>query len=101
MKKPKPFRNLKVFGSIVPVYKLENLLSAEGMYGFYDPEGKYIAVDHGLNGHMLEHTIIHEMMHAIFDRLHIDAQMERTFTEVLVENVSACVLENFEVKQKK
>jgi Zn-dependent peptidase ImmA (M78 family) len=99
-KKPKPLRVMKVFGALVPVYRLENLLNAEGMYGFYDPEGKYIAVDAALEGDILEHTIIHEMMHAVFDRLHIDQQMERSFVEVVVENLSVALLENFEVEKK-
>lgn len=100
MKTPKPFRTLKVFGLLIYVYKLENLLKNEGMYGYYCPEGKYIAVDKDLSGKILEHTIIHEMLHAVFDRLHIDAQMERSFVEVLVENVSVALMENFEVKRK-
>lgn len=100
MKKPKPFRVIEVFGMSVPVYKLENLLNVEGMYGYYDPNGKYIAVDASLKDKILEHTIIHEMFHAVFDRLHIDAQMEHSFVEVLVENLSVAIMENFSIKPK-
>jgi hypothetical protein len=54
-----------------------------------------------LAGPDLEHTVIHEMFHAILDRLHIQQQMPPEFVEVLVENLSAGVIDNYNLEWKK
>lgn len=101
MSKPKPFRILKVFGVDVPVYKVSGLIKNEGMYGFYEDEGKYIGVDADLKGDILEHTIIHELKHAVLDRLHIHHQLDEKFVEIIVENLTVALIDNFEVRERK
>lgn len=95
--KPKKFRTLKVFGLEIPVFKLPGL---GNVYGFYDDESKYIGVDATLRGDILEHTIIHELNHAVLDRLHIHHQLDEKFVEIIVENLTVALLDNYKVKSK-
>lgn len=98
--RPKLFRRLQVFGKVVPVFKVKGLMS-QGAYGYYSEESAQIAVDESLKGDMLEHTVIHELFHAVLDRLHCQQQMPPEFVEVIVENLSASVIDNFHVKARR
>lgn len=100
MSKPKPFRILKVFGREVPVYKVANIIRDENMYGYYEDVGKYIGVDSSLKGEILDHTVIHELFHAVLDRLHVQHQLDEKFVEIIVENLSVALIDNFKMKAK-
>lgn len=90
---------LNVFGWAIPVYKVKDLVK-EGAYGLYDDTAKYIMIDDGLNSELTEHSIIHEMFHATLDRLHCQVQLDEKFVEVIVENLSVALMENFKVSPK-
>ncbi len=98
-KKERHFRLAKVFGRLVPIYKRKGLL-AEDTYGYYREDVKEIAVAEELKGEILEHTIIHELFHAVLDRLHIHQQLNDEFAEVLIENLAAAVVDNYRLKWK-
>lgn len=98
--KQKIFRKLRIFGVMVPVLKIPGLLGGQGMFGFYDHEARVIGVDEALRGVELEATVVHEMFHAVFARLHIAQQLDDAFAEVVIENLSVALLENFDIKPK-
>lgn len=100
MAKQKLFRKAEVFGRKVPIYKIPGL-RREGCFGYFHADTKRIGIDAHLAGPDLEHTVIHEMFHAILDRLHIQQQMPPEFVEVLVENLSAGVIDNYNLEWKK
>lgn len=99
--KPKAFRRLKVFGLLIPVFKMVGLMDQESMYGYYESEAKYIGVDSKLKGVTLEHTVIHEMFHSVLDRLHIQHQLDEKFVEIIVENLTLALIDNYKVQYKK
>lgn len=99
MTRPKVFRRLNVFGKSIPVFKVTGLMDKDA-YGYYSEEHQQIGIDADLKGDMLEHTIIHELFHAVLDRLHCQQQMAPEFLEVVVENLALSVIDNFKVKFK-
>lgn len=100
MKKLSPFRVVNIFGLKIPVYKVDGLLDNQDMYGFFDCEKKLICVDSGLKGSILEHTIVHEMFHATLDRLFVQHQLDEKFVEVIVENLTVSLVDNYSLKAR-
>jgi Zn-dependent peptidase ImmA (M78 family) len=98
--KAKLFRKLRVFGKIIPVFRISGLMD-QGAYGYYSEEHEEVGVDADLKGEELEHTVIHELFHAVLDRLHCQQQMSPEFVEVVVENLSRSVIDNFKVSFRK
>lgn len=94
------FRKFKVFGRLIPVFKIQGLIG-EGAYGYFSEENWEIGIDADLRGVELEGTCIHELFHAVLDRLHIQQQLSPAFAEVIVENLAQAVLENYGVRFKK
>lgn len=98
--KAKLFRKMKVFGKIIPVFKVKGLI-AQDVYGYYSEEHEQIGVDADIKGDVLEHTVIHEMFHAVLDRLHCQQQMPPEFVEVIVENLAQSIIDNYSVRWRK
>lgn len=97
MKKLKVWRTAEVFGAKVPVFRPGDL---EEVNGFFDPNTKVIAIDSSLKGEELERTVMHEVLHALLDRLYIDSQLDEKLVEVIIENICGVVFDNFKVKWK-
>lgn len=99
--KAKLFRKMRVFGKMIPVFKVRGLMASADAYGYYSEEHQQIGVDAGLKSDDLEHTVIHEMFHAVLDRLHCQQQMAPEFVEVVVENLARAVIDNYKVRWRK
>lgn len=105
----KLLRRLNVFGKVVPVFKVDGLLRGEaapdvgpclGFYTYAD-DGPRIAVESTLQGEELQHTILHEMFHAVLDRVHVQQQLPPALVEVIVETLAVSVVDNFKLQNKK
>lgn len=96
MKLPK---SVTVFGHRYKV-KAEKDLCRQGAYGMCDRLKKIIHIDADLKGDPLYHTLIHELGHALFDRIGICQGISSDLEEVIVENVATMILENFKIKFK-
>lgn len=97
--KPKIWKKLRVFGLVIPVFRVNGLLE-DGAFGYYEDEHKFIAIDARLRGEDEIHTLIHELFHAALDRIHAQQQMPDPFAEIVVENLTVALLENFRVRSR-
>ena len=72
------------------------------IYAYYDPERKVIYVSNKIKGQLRKQTILHELLHAIWDRIGFNQMAIPIDTqELLVENISQCICENFTMTYKK
>jgi hypothetical protein len=94
----KPFRFALVFGWKIPILKMN---PQEDVVGVYIPEAKTIGVASGARGEDLEKVCMHEILHAMMDRLYIDSQVDEKLVEVIIENSCQVIFENFKVKWRK
>lgn len=101
MRKPKPFRLLKVFGSLVPAFLVKGMTKAEGALGFYESENRFIGIDSSLRGDKLEATMVHELFHAMFHRLYLSQQIPPELEEVIIENLVVVLFDNYKVSPRK
>lgn len=103
----KLFRKARVFGTLVPIFKVKGLLDGSAIpdlgsaYGYFQDDTKEIGVDAGLRGDALEGTVLHELFHATLDRLHIQQQLSRQMVEVIVENLAVAVVDNYHLRWRK
>lgn len=91
-------KSLDVLGKRVPLKKVKNLTRETGMLAYYDTEAKIIAYDSELSQERFLPTLIHEMVHAIFDRSGLSqAKLPLELEEVIAEVFQTVLLENFKV----
>jgi Zn-dependent peptidase ImmA (M78 family) len=89
-----------VYGQKIIVKKIKNLRST-GAYGTYNPKTKQIEIDASLKGELLVHTLLHELIHALCDRLgYHNAMLSHDLEELIADNIPSMLLENFTVKRK-
>lgn len=91
---------VNVFGDIVPVYKQHGLMAATGWMGCYDPNSKIIKIDSDLVGYDFETTLVHEIFEAAWFRLSFGQAVDDKLKEVIIDNLSKAVVENFNLKGK-
>lgn len=93
---------LNIFGHKIKLIKQKGLLDKTNNRGVYVPEHQIIVVDPELKGNELMSTIIHEIVHAVFYRTGIDqAKIQDGVEEIICENVSIAMVENFHLRLKK
>ena len=92
MKKKQNTFNLNVFGRLVPVIKAANLTELSGNLAQYNYKTKQILFDP--NQENISHTLLHELFHAVSDRLgwnqflnyQAEEQMAESFSQILIDN---------------
>src|SRR6185503_14025827 len=103
----KLFRKARVFGTLVPIYRVKGLMAGSALpelgqaFGYFHEETKVIGVDADLKGDALEGTVLHELFHATLDRLHVQQQLSRALVEVIVENLAVAVVDNYRLRWRK
>lgn len=92
---------LQILGKKVPFVVKKGFANEDGTLGEYLP-GKYkILIDAELKGTELTWVIIHEMIHAMFDRGGLlDAQIPPEVEEVIATQVAIVITENFKLQRK-
>lgn len=93
----KKWRVAQVFGQKIQIFRgtLEN-----SFYGYFSPEKKIIAISDEISDLEAEETLIHELLHATFDRLYIDRTIPPQLVEIIIENSCRTICENFTLKWK-
>lgn len=90
---------MKIYGNEIKVI-IGEINEHLGYAGFYDPESKTIALSSKLKGDDLTSTFTHEVIHAIADRLGWRQWLTREMEEMLCEQISVALAENFTMKLK-
>lgn len=95
MKKPKSFN---VFGQEIKVRYVKNLIEDDEINGDYCQREKSIRIDSSLIGQALLSTMIHETIHAIFDRIGINQGVDSGVEEIIADSVAICLIENYHIE---
>jgi hypothetical protein len=98
MKKlPKKFSVL-VFGSKISVSLVPNLTANTGALGQYYK--KAILIEACQDKENLEKTFLHEIIHALSDRIGLNQAISRELEEIVCESVANLIYENFDLQLK-
>lgn len=91
---------LNIFGLQVPVYHKE--IDDKNLRGYYDTQAKEIFIAKEMKGHDFWNTMVHELIHAALYRTGFgQTQMPHDLHEMICENISVAICENFDLKFKK
>lgn len=97
MKKPDL---LIVFGEVVPVEYPEGLMIEHEAQGEYCSIRKKINIDPGLEGEDLDMCVVHELFHALADRISLNQAISKELEEILADTVAKVIVENFKLTNK-
>ncbi len=93
---------LKIFGQAVSLKKEKGLANNKGLSGYYCPKDKVIVIDADARGDEFMLIKIHEVFHAMFDRIGLaQTGISRDVQEILAESVATVIVENFDLKPKR
>lgn len=91
-----------VYGKHIEVKKIKKLMLTKGASGTYNTKTCTIEVDSSLQKNELIHTYIHELIHALVDRMGLEnCDLSHDLEEILADNIPKMLLENFEIKCKR
>ena len=90
-------KSLLVFGETIPI-ELKKGMRDEGTLGEYNKETKIITMDADLPNDELMLTLLHEMGHAIEDRVSISQAIDKDVFEIITDTFAKCLVENFSIK---
>ena len=91
-----------VFGKKIEVKKVSKLMETRSATGVYNLREKSITVDSRLKGDELMHTYMHELIHAMVDRIGLhNCDLSHDLEEILADNILEMLLENFDIRCKK
>ena len=93
---------LDVFGLQIKVKFVKNpkLDCGKVVKGYYDYENKEIAIESTLKGIERNQALLHELGHAVADRLHLDAETSLKVLHPIIDTFATCVSENFHIKKR-
>lgn len=66
----------------------------EDMYGEYKSKEGIIEIDESLDGELLYDTLVHELIHALFDRVGIGHVVQHDVEEIICRCAAAVFIEN-------
>ena len=86
---------IKVLGRDIQVVKKKRLLVDESCHGLYDSAAGQILIDPDQSPRDYVHTLIHEMIHAVADRVGVHTtSVNPDMVEILCENIATVIVEN-------
>ena len=88
---------INVYGESISV-SIEEI--DEGDDGEYCPINKAIRLSNRLNDEDLDHTLLHELFHAVMDRLGFSEILKDDVEELIVDNLSQFIIEKYQIKLK-
>lgn len=91
-------KKLNVLGKMVPIDYLD--LSMVDFDGAYVASEERIVIDTELKDNEKHAVILHEAVHALFDRLGLKGNLPESLEEILSETFALMVTENFKIKPK-
>lgn len=92
MKLPK---SLNVFGKKIKI-KVGDI--GEGYDGLFYPKENLIVIS--LTASDVDHVLLHEFLHAVLERCSLTQVVSYPSEEVLIDMITKCLLENFDIKPK-
>lgn len=85
---------LVIFGQNIKVSYKKNLIN-NGVAGSYNTSTKEIEIDKSLKGKEFNQVLLHELIHAVFDRLGlINTNVSHELEEIICDNVATAISEN-------
>lgn len=87
-----------IFGTKIKVVKKD--LSQAGFLGLYYNDKKKIEITTGLDKQTELETIIHEFVHAVFDRLSYRQAINIQLEELICDQLAKSLCENFTIRMK-
>jgi hypothetical protein len=85
---------LHIFGKIYRILKIRGLKNSAEI----DYDNKIISVSEDEIGEQFIHSIIHEMGHAVFDRISIDkTSIPDDVKEIICDTIATTIIENFNI----
>jgi len=97
---PKSFY-LNVFGAKIPVKVVKNFMHTTGNHGLYYPISKEVCIAEDQTKEEAIHTLIHELVHAVFARAGLNQAVEDKIEEIVAEQVGTVITENFNLSLKR
>lgn len=97
---PKSF-SLNIFGKKIPVKVIKNLKSDQSVHGLYSTFKKIILIAEDQTKDEAIMTLIHEIVHGIFDRAGLNQAISHELEEIIAEQISVVINENFILNFKK
>lgn len=91
---------IDIYGWTVSIENVEGLIENNSSQGEYCSESKTIKIDKSLTGYDYQVCLIHECLHALFDRLSFNQAIEIGLEEVMCDNLSKWLIENFRIETK-
>lgn len=92
------FKYIQVFGLSIPIVENSQELRNTNLLGVYDKENKVIHMANSISKD--KETLIHEIFHAVFHRTGLNQSISHELEEVIVENMSVALCENFNLRLK-
>lgn len=95
MKLPK---SIKVFGE---TYKIKVIKEKDPVnLGLCDFQKKIILVHDRQSSKEIMHTLIHEVGHAVFNRIGLNQSISHDLEEVIVDSIATAISENFRLQNR-
>ncbi len=92
---------LKVVGKKINVKYVDDLIKEDETDGEYSESTGSIKIDSSLKDNKLFAALLHEMGHALFDRVSIKQGIQSQAEEIIVDTYAKVILENFTLKVKR
>lgn len=68
--------------------------------GYFDAANSTIALDSKLRGLRLKQVLVHEMIHALHDRVHADSDVDPAYLHMVTDTTASMIVECFDIKFK-
>lgn len=91
---------VNIFGAKVSI-EFKQIPDEMGLAGYYDYTKLSIVVDSRLKGDAKISTILHECLHGCFHRMSYRQSIPHALEEVMIDQISNFLVENFDIKFKK
>jgi Zn-dependent peptidase ImmA (M78 family) len=88
--------SLTIFGRKIKV-EYKDILQ-DGYLGLFIPDQSKIIIDKSLPDAAKLLTLLHELTHAVFARAGLNQAIKRELEEVIAEQISIAIKENFDIK---
>lgn len=88
---------LNIFGRKVKVNLVESLVENQGNLGTYCYDKKEIDLEATLKPKELIEVLVHEAVHAMFDRTGVHQNLAEGVEEIITEQIVTVLTENFKI----
>ena len=89
-------KSVLIFGKDIKI--IPGDLRVKGLDGYFDPQSLTIHIEKTLKGDEKSHTLIHEMVHAVFHRVSINqTSLHPDVQEIICDSIATALTENFKI----